>query len=278
MQLIEIIKAVILGIIEGITEWLPISSTGHMLLLDEFLKLNMSENFKNMFLVVIQLGAIFAVVVLFWNKLIPFGRQKTPESRKETFSLWGKIIVSCIPAAVVGLLFNDKIEELFYHSSTASVITIAAALIFYGVIFIILENKNRNRVVKVDSMPAITYKTAIFIGLFQLLSLIPGTSRSGSTIIGAMLLGTSRTVAAEFTFVLSIPVMFGASLLKLYKFGLHFTTLEAVVLLTGMLVAFAVSMLAIRFLMNYVKKHDFKIFGWYRIALGTIVIGYFLLK
>ena len=178
-----------------------------------------------------------------------------------------------------GYCFNDKIEELFYHSSTASVITIAAALIFYGIIFIVLENKNRTRIAKVDTMPALTYKAAaIFIGLFQLLSLIPGTSRSGSTIIGAMLLGTSRTVAAEFTFVLSIPVMFGASLLKLYKFGLHFTTSEAVVLLTGMIVAFAVSTLAIRFLMNYVKKHDFKIFGWYRIVLGALVIGYFLIK
>ena len=278
MYLIEIVKAIILGIVEGITEWLPISSTGHMLLLDEFLKLNMSESFKDMFLVVIQLGAILAVVVLFWNKLIPFGAQKTPEKRKETFSLWGKIIVACIPAAVVGVLFNDKIEEMFYHSSTASVITIAAALIFYGIIFIILENKNKTRIAKIDSMPALTYKTAVFIGLFQLLSLIPGTSRSGSTIIGAMLFGTSRTVAAEFTFLLSIPVMFGASLLKLYKFGLHFTSLEAVVLLTGMAVAFAVSMLAIRFLMNYVKKHDFKVFGWYRIALGALVIAYFLIK
>ncbi len=278
MYLIEIVKAIILGIVEGITEWLPISSTGHMLLLDEFLKLNMSESFKDMFLVVIQLGAILAVVVLFWNKLIPFGAQKTPEKRKETFSLWGKIIVACIPAAVVGVLFNDKIEEMFYHSSTASVITIAAALIFYGIIFIILENKNKTRIAKIDSMPALTYKTAVFIGLFQLLSLIPGTSRSGSTIIGAMLFSTSRTVAAEFTFLLSIPVMFGASLLKLYKFGLHFTSLEAVVLLTGMAVAFAVSMLAIRFLMNYVKKHDFKVFGWYRIALGALVIAYFLIK
>ncbi len=278
MEFIEIIKAIILGIVEGITEWLPISSTGHMLLLDEFLKLNMSESFKDMFIVVIQLGAILAVVVLFWNKLIPFGAQKTPQARRDTFSLWGKIIVSCIPAGIVGVFFNDKIEELFYHSSTASVITIAAALIFYGIIFIVLENKNKTRIAKVDTMPALTYKTALFIGLFQLLSLIPGTSRSGSTIIGAMLLGTSRTVAAEFTFVLSIPVMFGASLIKLYKFGLHFTTPEAVVLLTGMIVAFAVSTLAIRFLMNYVKKHDFKIFGWYRIALGALVIGYFLIK
>ena len=278
MQLIEILKAVILGIVEGITEWLPISSTGHMLLLDEFLKLNMSESFKDMFLVVIQLGAILAVVVIFWNKLIPFGPAKTPENRKETFSLWGKILVSCIPAAVIGLLFNDKIEELFYHSSTASVITIAAALIFYGIIFIILENKNKKRIAKVDDMPSLTYKTAFLIGLFQLLSLIPGTSRSGSTIIGGILLGTSRTVAAEFSFVLSVPVMFGASLLKLYKFGLHFTALEAAVLLIGMAVAFVVSMLTIRFLMNYVKKHDFKVFGWYRIVLGALVIGYFLIK
>lgn len=276
-SLMEILKAIIFGIIEGITEWLPISSTGHLLLIDEFLKLGGSQDFFDMFIVVIQLGAILAVVVLFWNMLIPFGSKKSPESKKETLSLWGKIIVSCIPAAIIGFLFNDQIEELFYHNRITSAITIGAALIFYGIIFIVIENKNKNRVPTVTKMPQLTYKTAILIGLFQLLALIPGTSRSGATIIGAILLGTSRTVAAEFTFVLSIPVMAGASLLKLYKFGFHFTGLEMAVLLTGMLVAFLVSMLIIRFLMNYVKKHDFKIFGWYRIVLGVIVLGYFLI-
>ncbi len=275
-NIIEIIKAIILGIVEGITEWLPVSSTGHLLLLNEFLKQDMSQGFIDMFIVVVQLGAICAVVVLFWNKLIPFGPKKLPGQRRDTFSLWGKIIVAGIPAAVVGIPLNDKIEELFYHSSTTSAVTIAAALIFYGILFIVIENGNRGEP-RIRSMPQLTYKTALFIGLFQLLSLIPGTSRSGATIIGAILLGTSRTVAAEFTFLLSIPVMFGASFLKLVKFGFSFTGLEIAVLLVGMVVAFIVSLLSIRFLMNYVKKHDFKVFGWYRIVLGAIVLVYFLL-
>lgn len=274
---LEIIKAILFGIVEGITEWLPISSTGHMLLLNEFLKLEANQAFIDMFIVVIQLGAILAVVVLFWNKLVPFVSHKTPEENKNTFALWMKIIVSCIPAGVVGFLFDDKIEELFYHNPVSSAITIAVTLIFYGILFIVIENRHKDRVAKIKTMPQLTFKTAFLIGLFQVLSLIPGTSRSGATILGAILLGTSRTVAAEFTFVLSIPVMFGASFLKLCKFGFNFTSLEIAILLVGMLVAFVISMLAIRFLMNYVKKHDFKIFGWYRIVLGIIVLAYFLL-
>jgi undecaprenyl-diphosphatase len=274
---IEIIKAIILGIVEGITEWLPISSTGHMLLFDEFLKLDTSTAFKDMFIVVIQLGAILAVAVLFWKKLVPFNSHKTTVENKQTFSLWGKIIVSCLPAAIIGIPFNDKIEELFYHNSVSSAITIATTLIFYGILFIVIENRNKDKEALIKTLPQLTYKTAFLIGLFQVLSLIPGTSRSGATIIGAILIGTSRTVAAEFTFFLSIPVMFGASFIKLIKFGFNYTSLEAAILITGMLVAFIVSMLAIRFLMNYVKKHDFKVFGWYRIVLGIIVLGYFLL-
>jgi undecaprenyl-diphosphatase len=277
MVIYEIIKAVILGIVEGLTEWLPISSTGHMLLVDQFLKLEQSQGFIDLFLVVIQLGAILAVVVLYWHKLWPFGMKKKPQETKNTWSLWGKIVVSCLPAAIIGIPLNDKIEELFYHNNISSAITIAAALIFYGILFIVIENRNKNSIPKIKSLPELTYKTAFVIGLFQVLSLIPGTSRSGATIIGAILLGTSRTTAAEFTFFLSIPVMFGASLIKLLKFGFHFTGLEAAVLLTGVVVAFIVSMLAIRFLMNYVKKHDYKIFGWYRIVLGIIVLAYFLI-
>ncbi|MEL4106678.1 undecaprenyl-diphosphate phosphatase [Oscillospiraceae bacterium WX1] len=280
---LEIIKSIILGIVEGVTEWLPISSTGHLLLLDEFLKLNVSDNpaqaqaFSDMFLVVIQLGAILAVVFLFWNKIFPFRPSMKPDEKRESWSLWGKIIIAGLPAAIVGIPFNDKIEELFYHNAVSSAITIAATLIFYGILFIVIENRNRDQVAKIKALPQLTYKTALFIGLFQLLSLIPGTSRSGATIIGAILLGTSRTVAAEFTFVLSIPIMFGASLLKLYKFGLNFTGLEAAVLIIGMLAAFIVSMISIKFLMNYVKKHDFKVFGWYRIVLGIAVLVYFLI-
>ena len=277
MIFVELLKAVILGIVEGVTEWLPISSTGHLLLVDQFMKLDMSQSFIDMFIVVIQLGAILAVVVLFWNKIIPFGANKPTVEKQQSWSLWGKIIVAGIPAAAIGIPLNDKIETLFYHNAVSSAITIAATLIFYGVLFIVIENRNRDQIAKFKTLPDITYKTAFIIGLFQLLSLIPGTSRSGATIIGAILIGTSRTAAAEFTFVLSIPVMFGASLLKLYKFGLHFTGLEAAVLLVGMAVAFVVSMLSIRFLMSYVKKHDFKIFGWYRIVLGVIVLGYFLI-
>ncbi len=273
MQIWEIIKAAILGIIEGITEWLPISSTGHMILADEFIRLNVSDAFKEMFLVVIQLGAILAVLVLYFHKLNPFSPKKSSEEKKETFSLWGKVIVACIPAAVIGLLFDDKIDELFYNY-----ITVAITLILYGILFIVIENRNKNRTPKVNTLAELSYQTALFIGVFQVLSLIPGTSRSGATILGAILIGTSRYVAAEFTFFLAIPVMFGASLLKIVKFGFDFTGSEIAILLTGMIVAFVVSILAIKFLMGYIKKHDFKAFGWYRIVLGIIVVGYFLIK
>lgn len=277
MVFIEIIKSLILGIIEGITEWLPISSTGHLLLADEFLKLNTSDEFYSVFLYVIQLGAILAVVVLFWHKLMPFSTKKTAAEKRATFNLWGKIIIACIPGAIFGVLFNDKVDALIAGTPTTKAVTIAAALIFYGIIFIIIENANKNKPLRIDSVEKLDYKTALLIGLFQVLSLIPGTSRSGITIIGAILIGTSRTVAAEFTFFLSIPVMVGESFIKLYKFGLHFSGTEAAVLITGTLVAFIVSLVAIRFLMNYVKKHDFKVFGWYRIILGVIVLAYFLI-
>ena len=271
MQFIEIIKVIILGIVEGITEWLPISSTGHMILVDEFIPLNAGEAFKEMFFVVIQLGAIMAVVVLYWKKLIPFSFKEKLTIKNDIMTLWFKILVACVPAAIIGLLFDDKIDELFYNYQT-----VAITLIVYGVLFIVIENRNSNRVPKINALSQITYKTAIIIGIFQVLSLIPGTSRSGATILGAILIGTSRTVAAEFTFFLAIPVMFGASLLKIYKFGFEFTNAELITLFTGMIVAFAVSVLAIKFLMGYIKKHDFKVFGWYRIYLGLIVVIYFL--
>lgn len=270
MEFIEILKAIILGIVEGITEWLPISSTGHMILVDEFMKLNMSDAFKEMFFVVIQLGAIMAVVVLYFKKLLPFSMHKKFLVKKDIMILWFKIIVACIPAAIIGLLFDDKMDELFYNYQTVTV-----TLILYGILFIVIENSNKNKTPKINSLLEIRYKTALFIGLFQLLALIPGTSRSGSTILGAILIGVSRTVAAEFTFFLAIPVMFGASLLKIIKFGFVFTGDEIVILLTGMIVAFVVSVLTIKFLMGYIKKHDFKVFGWYRIVLGIILILYF---
>lgn len=271
MGFVEIIKAIILGIVEGITEWLPISSTGHMILADEFLQLNMPEEFKEMFFVVIQLGAIMAVVVLYWKKLIPFSFQGNPPIRNDAMSLWFKILIACVPAAVIGLLFDDKIDALFYNYQTVSV-----TLIMYGVLFILIESQNKNRKPAITKLSQITCKTALLVGVFQVLALIPGTSRSGATIIGAMLIGASRTVATEFTFFLAVPVMFGASLLKILKFGSAFTGDEVVILFTGMIVAFGVSVLAIRFLTGYIKKHDFKIFGWYRIALGIILLVYFL--
>lgn len=271
MDFLEILKAIILGIVEGITEWLPISSTGHMLLVDEFLQLNMSEAFKSMFFVVIQLGAILAVVVLYFNKLNPFSPKKQAIEKKQTWSLWFKVLVASIPAGVVGLLFDDKLEELFFNPWT-----IAITLIGYGILFIIVENWNKNKVAKVSKLTDLTYQTALIIGVFQMLSLIPGTSRSGATIIGALLLGTSRYVAAEFTFFLAIPAMLGASLLKILKFGFSFTGAEITILLVGMIVAFVVSVVVIKFLMGYIKKHDFKVFGYYRIVLGLLVLGYFL--
>ena len=275
MDFIEILKAIILGIVEGITEWLPISSTGHMILVDEFLKMNVSEEFKNMFLVVIQLGAILAVVVLYFKKLIPLeiNQSKKLVWKKDTLSMWVKIIVSCVPAAVVGVLFDDKLEEIFYNWQT-----VAAMLIIFGILFIVIEKLNKGKQSKINSISEFTYQTAIIIGLFQLIAAVfPGTSRSGATIVGALLIGVSRSVAAEYTFFLAVPVMFGASALKLVKFGFNFTVQELVILAVGMIFAFAVSILAIKFLMGYIKKHDFTVFGWYRIVLGIAVFIYFAL-
>lgn len=272
LSFIEILKVVFLGIVEGITEWLPISSTGHMLLVDEFITLDASDSFKDMFFVIIQLGAILAVVTIFWNKMWPFQMKDKTQSvfKKYTWSMWFKTVVACIPGAVVTLLFDDFIEA---HLHTAVVISIA--LIFYGVAFIVIENWNKTRTPKVETLNDITYKTAFFIGMFQVLSIIPGTSRSGATIIGALLLGVSRVAAAEFTFFLAVPVMFGLSALKLIKFGLSFTSAELAILIIGCVVAYLVSIVVIKFLMGYIKKHDFKIFGWYRIVLGVIVLLYF---
>ena len=272
MNFIEIIKSIILGIIEGITEWLPISSTGHMIIVDEFLQLNMSEAFKEMFFVVIQLGAIMAVVLLYFNKLNPFSLRKSKMERLSTWNLWFKVVVATVPAAVIGLLFDDMLNELFYNYKTVSLM-----LILYGILFIFVENRNRYKRPVVKDLSQLTYKTALGIGLFQVLSLIPGTSRSGATIVGAMILGTSRSVAAEFTFFLAIPVMFGASLLKLVKFGLAFTGAEIIILLVGTIVSFLVSIIVIKFLIRYIKRNDFKVFGYYRIILGIIVLLYFMI-
>lgn len=276
MYILELLKTILLGVVEGITEWLPISSTGHMILLDEFIKLDVSDAFKEMFMVVIQLGAILAVVVLYFHKLNPFSPKKSAVQKKETWSLWAKVLVASIPAGVVGLLFDDMLDSLFYNYQTVSV-----TLILYGVLFIAVEYINRNRRPAVRTLDALSYKTVLWIGVFQMLALIPGTSRSGATIIGAMLLGASRAVAAEFTFFLAIPAMLGASLLKIAKFfmetGLGMTGGEIGILLTGMAVAFIVSVLAIKFLMRFIKKNDFKPFGWYRIALGVLVLLYFLI-
>ena len=272
MLFIELLKAAFLGIVEGITEWLPISSTGHMILVEEFINLNVSDAFKEMFFVVIQLGAILAVVLLYFNKLNPFSPKKSAKEKMDTMQIWYKVIVGVFPAAVLGLLFDDWLDEHLYNYQT-----VAITLIVYGVLFIIIENRNKNKVSKVNSFKELSYATAFGIGLFQVLSLIPGTSRSGATILGAIILGTSRYIAAESSFFLSIPVMFGASALKLYKFGFSFTGMEIAILLVGMLVAFIVSIIAIRFLMKYIKNNDFKAFGWYRIVLGILVIGYFVL-
>ena len=266
---IEILKVIFLGIVEGITEWLPISSTGHMLLVDEFIHLNMSAAFKEMFFVVIQLGAILAVVVMFWKKMFPFQlKDKTqPVIKKNTFIIWLKVIIACIPGAVITILFDDYIEA---HLHTPMVI--AATLIIYGLAFIVIEIWNRNNISITPSLEDISYRTAFLIGMFQVLSIIPGTSRSGATIIGALLLGVSRVAAAEFTFFLAVPVMFGLSAIKILKFGISFTITEFLFLVIGMITAFVVSVLVIKFLMGYIKKHDFKIFGWYRIVLGILVI------
>ncbi|MCR4694767.1 MAG: undecaprenyl-diphosphate phosphatase [Pseudobutyrivibrio sp.] len=282
--MLEILKAVLFGLVEGVTEWLPISSTGHMILLDELVKLDVSEEFYSMFQVVIQLGAILAVVIIFWDKIWPFGKQdnKAPLSDKgigqwvktDIFVLWFHILVSCVPAAIVGILWDDLFERLFYNA-----VVVAIMLIVFGVAFIVIENMNAGKNAKITAIADITYTTAFIIGMFQLIAAIfPGTSRSGATIVGALLIGVSRTVAAEYTFYLAVPVMLGASLLKILKFGFSFTGMEIAILLVGMIVAFVVSMFVIKFLMNYIKKHDFKVFGWYRIILGFVVLiaGFFL--
>ena len=271
----EIIKSIILGIVEGVTEWLPVSSTGHMIILDELIKLNVSKEFLEVFLVVIQLGAILAVVMLYWNQLFPFSFKKGEDTiRKDVFSMWFKVIAACIPAAVVGILFDDQINELFYNYQT-----VATALIVFGILFIVIENKNQTKKARITSIAQITYRDAMLVGLFQLIAAIfPGTSRSGATILGGILIGLSRTTAAEFTFFLAVPVMAGASLLKILKFGLAFSGAEMMILLVGMAVSFVVSVLVIKFLMNYIRKHDFKIFGWYRIVLGILVILFFTFR
>lgn len=273
MDIFELMKAVILGIVEGLTEWLPISSTGHMILVDEYLHLNVSDAFRQMFLVVIQLGAIMAVVVLYWNKLWPFSTKKSVQERKSTWIMWLKILVSCVPAAIVGILWDDKLNALFYNYQT-----VAVMLVLFGVLFIIVENYNKGKAPRIDDISGISYSAALMIGLFQLIAAVfPGTSRSGATIVCALLLGISRTTAAEFTFFLAIPAMAGASLMKLVDFGFDFTKMELSLLLTGMVVAFVVSILSIKFLVGYIKQHDFKVFGWYRIVLGCAVLVYFLL-
>ena len=292
-NLIEILKVILLGIVEGITEWLPISSTGHMIIIDEFVQLNVTPEFKEMFFVVIQLGAIMAVVVLYWHKLWPFVSGKNNDNVKyapkyhgtngfvnflnkyikwDTMQMWFKVLVAALPAAIIGLPFDDKLDELFYNFQTVSI-----TLILYGLIFIIVENKNKNRKPVVRNFEELTYKHAVIIGIFQILALIPGTSRSGATIIGAILIGTSRYVAAEFSFFLAIPIMFGASLLKLVKFGFAFQANELVLLIIGMVTAFIVSVIAIKTFMSYIKKKDFKVFGYYRILLGIILIAYAVL-
>lgn len=279
MNIIEILKVIVLGIVEGITEWLPISSTGHLIIVNEFLKLKAGDAFVEMFNVVIQLGAILAVIVLYFKRLWPIDKKKDSkglEWNKDKLILWAKILVACVPAGIIGILFDDKIDEIFYNPYVVSV-----TLIIYGVAFILIEIRNRNKEFKITDVKAMTFKTALIIGLFQVLALIPGTSRSGATIVGAMLIGTSRTAAAEFTFFLAIPVMAGASLVKILKFvsdGTGFTQNEIYMLLIGMLVAYLVSMLVIKFLMSYIRKHDFKPFGVYRIILGIAVLLYFTLS
>ena len=274
--MLDLLKAILFGIVEGITEWLPVSSTGHMILLDEFVKMNVSEEFWNLFLVVIQLGAILAVVILFWNKIFPFDFSKEARAehrvnRKDIWLLWVKILISCVPAAVIGVLFDDVFDRLFYNGPC-----VAIALIVFGIAFIAIETAKKGKEFKINSISEITYKTALYIGFFQVLAAVfPGTSRSGATIVGALLIGVARTVAAEYTFYLAIPVMAGASLLKVLKFDGSMTGSEFMILLVGTVVAFAVSIVVIRFLMGYIRKHDFKVFGVYRIILGLVVLIYF---
>lgn len=274
--MIEILKSILYGIVEGITEWLPISSTGHMILLEEIMPMNVSKSFWSMFLVVIQLGAILAVVVLYWNKIFPFRKNKEGKytSVKSIWILWSKILVATIPAAIIGLALDDWIDAHLYNG-----FVVAIMLILVGVAFIYIENRNKDMRPSVNSLSALSYKDALIIGLFQVVAaVLPGTSRSGATIVGGLMIGVSRAVAAEFTFFLAIPVMFGASLLKLVKFGLSFSVLEFFILVIGMVVAFFVSIFVIRFLMSYIKKHDFKVFGWYRIVLGAFVLIFFAIR
>lgn len=277
--MIELIKAIIFGIVEGITEWLPISSTGHMILLDEIMPLNVTADFLEMFLVVIQLGAILAVVVIYWKRLFPFGVQKVQGRTKLTVDqpmmiMWLKILIASVPAAIVGIFLDDWLNALFYNY-----MTVAIMLILFGVLFIVIENSRFSKNARVNAISDITYTAALIIGVFQMIAAVfPGTSRSGATIVGALLIGISRTVAAEFTFFLAIPAMLGGSALKLLKFGFHFTSQELMILIVGMAVAFIVSILAIKFLMAYIKKHDFKVFGWYRIILGIIILIYFAVQ
>ena len=274
--MIEILKSILYGIVEGITEWLPISSTGHMILLEEIMPMNVSKSFWSMFLVVIQLGAILAVVVLYWNKIFPFKKNKEGKytSVKSIWILWSKILVATIPAAFIGLALDDWIDAHLYNG-----FVVAIMLILVGVAFIYIENRNKDMRPSVNSLSALSYKDALIIGLFQVVAaILPGTSRSGATIVGGLMIGVSRAVAAEFTFFLAIPVMFGASLLKLVKFGLAFSVLEFFILVIGMVVAFFVSIFVIRFLMSYIKKHDFKVFGWYRIVLGAFVMIFFAIR
>lgn len=280
-EFIEILKVIFLGIVEGITEWLPISSTGHMILVDEFLKLNVSDSFKEMFFVVIQLGAILAVPVVFWKRLFPFSKSKTKEENKQIINLWLRVIVGVLPAGIMGLLFDDLIEKYIGSTSEIGKYVVAIALIVYGVAFILVEKLKKDQPYRIESVYDITYKDALVIGAYQVLSLIPGTSRSGSTILGGMLSGVSRTAAAEFSFFLAIPVMLGASALKVLKFvmdGFTVTTFELALLAIGIAVSFLVSLVVIEFLMSFVKKHSFKAFGIYRIVLGALVLMYFLIK
>ncbi len=275
--MLDILISVLFGFVEGITEWLPISSTGHMILLEEFVKFqNVSDGFFDMFDVVIQLGAIMAVVVLYWKQIMPFKITKTHaiklEIDKDIFTMWFKILVACVPAAVIGILFDEALDKYLYNGYV-----VAISLFVFGIAFILIENWNKDRNANINTLTELGYNTAAIIGIFQVIAAVfPGTSRSGATIVGALLIGVSRTVAAEFTFFLAIPVMFGASLLKIAKFGLAFTGLELTVLLAGMLVAFVVSMIVIKFLMSYIKKHDFKVFGWYRIILAILILAYFV--
>lgn len=268
--MLDILKAIIFGIVEGITEWLPISSTGHLIILNELLKMNQSDAFIEMFQVVIQLGAILAVVVLYFHKLNPFSPKKNEKQKMMTWQIWIKVVIGCVPAGVIGILFDKWIDKVFYHWYV-----VALMLIVYGVLFIVVENYQHGKEPRATKFSQLTIPMILIIGVFQMLAMIPGTSRSGATIVGALMIGVSRSLAAEYTFFLAIPVMFGASLLKLVKFGFAFTGMQTAVLLIGMVVSFGVSIVAIKFLMNYIKKNDFKVFGYYRIVLGILVFLYF---